>query len=346
MLYGQAAAVAPALNRFAAKAHMVILKDGVAFLLSLLVAAVDFGMAQDSRLPASDSDQYRISVNVDLVMLPVTVVDAHGAFVSGLAKDDFRVVENGVPQEIRLFRHEDVPVTAGLVVDSSGSMWSKLPEVGAAALTFARSSNKEDEMFVVDFNEKVALALPEGVPFTDQVDQLKGAFSRIRAVGKTALYDAVAVALEQLKKGHWDKKILLVVSDGGDNASHLTQNEMMTLAENSNAIIYTIGIFDDNDPDRNPRALGQLAKMTGGIAFFPETVANVESVCQQIAKDIRNQYSIGYVPANRKMDGTYRSVRVTASAPDHRKLIVRTRAGYRATLQAQSTISPDDNLKP
>lgn len=297
----------------------------------LLVAFTSLGLCQESGPPANKlADEYRIPVDVNLVVLPVTVRERNGGFVSGLKRDNFRVFENGAEQEIKNVFHEDIPVTAGLVVDSSGSMRTKLPEVAAAALTFARSSNKRDEMFVVKFNEKVSMGLPDGVAFTDQEYQLDAAFSKIVANGKTALYDAISLALEHLRKGQWSKKVLIVVSDGGDNASRLSRDQVMALARHSNAIIYTIGLFDEDDPDRNPGVLNQLAKISGGEAFFPEMTREAVAICKQIAVDIRNQYTIEYIPRNQQMDGTYRAIRVAVSAPGRRRLIVRTRAGYTA----------------
>ena len=164
-------------------------------------------------------DSFTISVSVDMVVLHATVRDRRGILVSGLGKDDFQVYEDGVLQQIESFSHEDIPVTVGLVVDNSGSMRPKRSEVIAASLAFARSSNAEDQIFVVSFNEKVSFGLPADTPFTDKVDQLESALSKTAADGQTALYDAVAAALDHLKKGDRDKKVLIVISDGGDNAS-------------------------------------------------------------------------------------------------------------------------------
>lgn len=183
-------------------------------------------------------------------------------------------------------------------------------------------------MFVVNFNEKVSFALPENTPFTDQVAQLEVALSRITARGETALYDAVAAALEHLKKGNRDKKVLIIISDGGDNASKHKLTEIMTLAGQPDAIIYTIGIFDEQDADRNPGVLKRLAKDTGGEAFLPESLKDVAPICERIAHDIRNQYTIAYVPTNRNRDGSYRVIQVKATAPGRGRLPVRTRTGY------------------
>jgi len=273
-------------------------------------------------------DEYTIRVDVDVVVLRAAAQDRKHSLVSGLTKDDFQVYEDGVLQPIKYFSHEDIPVTVGLVVDNSGSMGPKRADVIAAALLFARSSNPQDEMFVVNFNEKVSFALPGSIPFTDQISQLEVALSRIRAQGETALYDAVAAALDHLKKGSRDKKVLIVISDGGDNASKQKLAEMMAMVGQPGAIIYTIGIFDNQDADRNPGVLKRLAQDTGGEAFLPESSKEVASICEKIARDIRSQYTIAYVPTNRKRDGTYRSVQMKASAPGRGRLSVRTRTGY------------------
>ena len=191
---------------------------------------------------------------------------------------------------------------------------------------------------MVNFNERVSFGLPVNTPFTDQVAQLEVALSRIRAQGETALYDAVAAALEHLKMGNRDKKVLIIISDGGDNASNHKLAEIVAMVGQPDVIIYTIGIFDDQDSDRNPGVLKRLAKDTGGEAFLPESSKDVAPICEKIAHDIRNQYTIAYVPTNRKRDGTYRVIQVKASAPGRGRLSVRTRTGYFAP--SQSAASP------
>jgi len=297
----------------------------------LVIALSNWARSQEpSPAPSRPGDEYTIRANVDLVVLHTTAQDRHNVLVSGLNQDDFQVYEDGVLQPIKYFSHEDVPVTVGLVVDNSGSMKPKRNDVIAAALAFARSSNPQDQMFVVNFNERVSFGLADNIWFTDQVAQLQVALSRVAADGETALYDAIAAALEHLKKGNRDKKVLIVVSDGGDNASKHKLAEIMALAGQPGAIIYTIGIFDDQDPDRNPGVLKRLAKETGGEAFLPESLTDITPICERIARDIRNQYTIAYVPTNRKRDGTYRGVQVKASALGHGRLSVRTRTGYYA----------------
>lgn len=305
------------------------------FFLIVLQGAARF--PQREPLPPRQGARDTIRVNVDLVVLHATVQNRNRALVSGLGKENFQVYEDGVLQQISSFSHEDIPVTVGLVVDNSGSMGPKHAEVIAAALAFARSSNPEDQMFVVHFNENVWFGLPGNTPFTDQEAQLKAGLSRINADGLTALYDATAAALEHLKGGKWDKKVLIMISDGADNASQHKRDQIMTLAAQSDAIIYTIGLFKEGDSDRNPGVLKQLARATGGEAFLPQSLRKVVPICEQIARDIRNQYTITYVPTNAKQDGAYRAIEMKAVAPGYRRLTVRTRAGYYARLQPPST---------
>jgi VWFA-related protein len=296
-------------------------------LLLLGLAAIADAPAQ----PASsrqDPGPYRITVNVDLVLLHVTVRDRGGRFAPDLAERDFEVYEDGARQSIRLFLHEDIPVTVGLVVDHSGSMHRKLHEVMAAAGIFVRSSNQDDEMFVVNFNENVNLGLPGGIRFTNRPDALESAILNAPAKGQTALYDAVVMALGHLQAGSRDKKVLIVISDGADNASTLGLPDLLKRAGQSSAVVYTIGIFEPDDPERSPDVLRQLARATGGEAFFPEELKDVVVICKRVAREIRNQYTIGYVPDRPVQPGTYRSIRVIAGAAGRGKLSVRTRSGY------------------
>jgi Ca-activated chloride channel homolog len=309
-----------------------------AALLFFLIVLPGFSQPRESwqsppRPNNQGDNQDTIKINVDLVVLHATVQNHKGIPVSGLGKEDFQVYEDGVLQEIESFSHEDIPVTVGLVIDNSGSMRPKRAEVITAALAFARASNTKDQIFVVNFNEHVSFGLPANTPFTGKTAQLEFALSKVVADGMTALYDAVAAALEHLKKGDRDKQSLIVISDGTDNASRHNLARIMLLARQSEAIIYTIGIYDRDDPDRNPGSLKQLAKATGGEAFLPGSVKNIVQICERIARDIRNQYTITYVPKDIKYDGKYRVIQVKAGAPGRGRLMVRARAGYYAPLR-------------
>lgn len=273
------------------------------------------------------------STTVDLVVLHPSVRDHKGRFVADLRKENFQVFENGAPQTIRVFQHEDVPVAVGLVVDNSGSMGPKRKDVTAAAESFARSSNPRDEMFIVNFNERVSLGLPGTKLFSASAAELEKALNGVPATGETALYDAIDSALARLKQATLDKKVLIVISDGGDNASHRTLAHTLDAAGRSDAVIYTVGLFDENDEDRNPGVLKKIAGATGGETYLPREPGEVVPICRRIAADIRNQYTIGYVPSGRNPDGAYRAVRVTANGPHGEKCVVRTRAGYIASIR-------------
>ena len=282
------------------------------------------------RPPASgDQEAFKISVDVDWVVLQATVRDRGGHTVAKLGQQDFEVFEDGRPQEIRLFRKEDTPVTVGLIIDHSGSMREKLADVTSGARAFVRSSNSNDQMFVVNFNERVSLGLPAGMHFSDSAEQLGNAIWASDARGKTALYDGVIEGLARLQKGNSDKKVLLVISDGGDNASKAGLDRVLKIAEHSNATIYAIGIFDADDSDKNPKVLNRLARESGGEAFFPHQISETVQICERIARDIRDQYTIGYLSTNNK-DGVYHKIRLAAKAQGTEKLSVRTRAGYSA----------------
>jgi len=278
---------------------------------------------------------YTLKKDVDLVVLHATVEDAKGAFVSDLQEQNFKVYENKAEQKISVFRREDVPVTMGLVVDNSGSMREKRAEVNAAAITFVKTSNPQDEVFVVNFNDEFYLDLDKD--FTNDPKELQEALERIDSRGSTALYDAVIGSLDHLKKGHKDKKVLLVVTDGDDDASRKSFEYTVKAAQNSNALIYAVGVFSDYDQSHDKRMvrhskkiLTELAESTGGAAYFPDTLDDVAPVCAQIARDIRNQYTLGYYPSNTAKDGTYRLVHVEVNGRGRGKLTVRTRTGYYA----------------
>jgi Ca-activated chloride channel homolog len=303
---------------------------GTAVILSAAAIAV-VGWDQKKQ-PAAEKQRevpqdYTIRTTSRLVLLDVSVKDPEGGFVSGLTKDNFKVLENGKQQEITQFANADIPVTVGLVVDESGSMRPKKPQVVTAALAFIQASNPQDEIFVINFNERARRGLPDIVPFSDNLDMLRAALWNGIPEGRTALYDALEMALHQLDMGRRDKKTLVLISDGGDNISQHKLPDVMHDVLTSLATIYTIGIFDDDDPDKNPGVLNQLAHVSGGSAYFPKALDEIAPVCKQIAKDIRTRYTIGYIPSsdNGKPE---RHVKVIASAANRAKLIVRTRTSY------------------
>lgn len=320
--------------------------------LALLLTALPCARAQNPLPPLAPSNpppppgyetpsqqtlpQHKLKADVDLVVLHVTVSDERGQFVSDLKQANFRVFEEKAEQKISLFSRDDIPVTMGLVVDNSGSMREKREQVNAAAMTFVRTSNPHDEAFVVNFNDEYYLDT-EG-DFTSDQKELNDALSRIDTRGSTALYDAVIGSLEHLKKGHKDKRVLLVVTDGDDDASRKSFEDTIKAAQRSNAAIYTIGVFSDDDRKNDKRmvrhskkVLTDLALATGGEAYFPDSLDQVTPTCEQVAREIRNQYTLGYYPTNTARDGTFRTVHVDVTPPRGRgKLLVRTRTGYYA----------------
>ena len=275
------------------------------------------------------SGVFKIQTDVELVLLDVSVKDPDGGYVSGLTKEQFQVYENGVPQKVSHFTVADEPVTIGMVMDDSGSMGPRRSSLIAAGGAFAEASNPQDQIFVVNFNDKVWRGLPESVPFTDDVDLLRAALSKNKPEGRTALYDAIVYALKHLESGTRDKKTLVVVSDGGDTCSTHTLKEVLRLIQESRATIYTVGIFDPEDPEANTGVLKRIASISGGECFLLQELDPILPVCQKIAKDIRNRYTIGYLPVRANDKGGERKIRVAASSTEHKKMIVRTRTGYR-----------------
>ncbi|MDE3180366.1 MAG: VWA domain-containing protein, partial [Acidobacteriota bacterium] len=313
----------------------------------LLLGGGAAAQTQPSATPAQtpsvekENGQYVIHTSTNLVVLHATVLNNKGQMIDDLGKEDFRVYENGVVQKLAVFSHSDIPVTMGIVIDDSGSMRDKRPSVNAAAMTFVKTSNPHDQVFVVNFNDVYYVDTPGN--FAANQEQLDAALDKIDSRGGTALFDAVVASLDHLKLGNRDKKVLLVITDGNDNSSRYTFPQMIKYAEKSNAVIYTIGLIggDDNSGglfhihsggDRHAKkVLEEMAEATGGKAFFPKSLATVDSICEHIAHEIRDQYTLAYYPTNTARDGSFRPVRVEAFFPNSRKrLIVRTRPGYYA----------------
>jgi Ca-activated chloride channel family protein len=292
--------------------------------------------------PQAQTDQgHHIKQNVDMVVVHATVTDDKGEFISDLGQDNFRVYEDRIEQRISVFTHQDVPVTMGLVIDNSGSMREKRSQVNAAALSFVKTSNPQDEVFVVNFNDEYYLDLNED--FTSDTKELDEALGRIDSRGSTALYDAVIGSLDHLRKGHKDKRVLLVITDGDDDASRKSLEYTVKASQESDAAIYAIGVFSDDDRKNDKKmvrhskkVLTQLADSTGGMAYFPDSLDEVTSICEQVARDIRNQYTLGYYPTNTAKDGSFRTVQVQLTPPHGRgKLNVRSRTGYYAQKVSQ-----------
>lgn len=278
---------------------------------------------------------YTLKKNVDMVRLPVSIVDNKGNFVPGLEEDNFRILENNNPQKISAFTHEDIPVTVGLVIDNSGSMRSKRARVNEAAMDFIKTSNPQDQSFVVNFNDEFYLDMDQD--FTNDPKILKAALERIDSRGGTALYDAILGSMGHLEKGTREKKVLLVVTDGEDHdSSHRDLSYLVQKLQESSVEIYAVGLFTKGDDSRGEvregtRALEAIARASGGEAFFPKTMDDVDSVCLRIAQDIRAQYTIGYYPSDAARDGTFRTLKVElVGVKHHGKLSVRARPGYYA----------------
>ena len=290
------------------------------------------------------SQDFTLRVNSDLVVLEAGVTDPRGANVPDLKLADFRVYEDGRLQTIRQFSAEERPATIALVVDNSGSMRPKRPEVITAALGMIEASNPDDEVFVVNFNDSATLGLPPEMPFSGDIAELRRALSIGRAQGRTALNDAMILAIEHLAQGKWDKKALLLVSDGGDNSSQHTSKDVLAAIEHAQAIVYTIGLFDPEDPDRNPGALRRLTDISGGKAYLPERTDEIVGICQSIAHDIRSRYTLAYVPSAESHPGVVHRIKVVARSDSGTKLLVRTRTSY--AIRPDSTAALEDRTPP
>src|SRR5277367_2619855 len=303
------------------------------FLLSPAFAQIPIPTAQPlppGQDPNAGKQGSVVKVDVNLVVLHTTVLDDRGRFADGLKEEYFRVFEDKGEQKLSVFKREDVPVSMGLVIDNSGSMRDKRPRVNEAAITLVEASNKQDEAFVVNFNDDFYLDLDKD--FTNSVPELKEALERIDSRGSTALYDAIIGSLDHLKKASKDKRILLIVTDGEDNTSRNSLEKTLREIQKTDTVIYTIGLLGDETKKgktKAKRALQQIAQASGGLAFFPENVEDVHAICEQVAHDIRNQYTLGYYPTNERNDGSYRTVQVEVIPPRGRgKLVARTRNGY------------------
>ncbi len=307
------------------------------------LAAAALWSQTPAKPPEPTAQDAIIRTDVRIVPLYITVLDHNGHQVLDLQQQAFTVTENGVKQTIQRFKREDVPVAMGLIVDNSGSMRDKRAKVEDAALTLARESNPEDEVFIVNFNDEAYLDLDPGMDFTSDVKVMERALTRIDSKGGTLLYGTIKMSIDYLKeKAHKDKKVLVVITDGEDNASEpLTLENTVKISQQSEVLIYTVGLLaeDSRSEARNARhALEELAQATGGESYFPKELAEVDTVAHQVARDIRSQYIVQYSPSNEAMDGSYRQIKVSVNAPG--RPTVRTRSGYYATPDRQSPPPP------
>jgi Ca-activated chloride channel homolog len=262
----------------------------------------------------------------ELVVLPVVVLDKRGGLVSELGRERFAVYDNGRRREISLFTNDDAPVTVGLVIDNSGSMAPKMPEVIVGATAFARLSNPEDELFTLAFNDSVVESGSRSFLTAADGPALESQLRSMVPHGQTALYDALAAGLDRVEQSAQARKALVLMSDGGDNASRATLKDVLARARRSNVTIFSIGLFDDADPDRNPGVLKSLAESTGGERFLPRSPSLLLQACTRIARELRSGYTIGFIPTER--DGAFHRIHVAVEPDNGGKLSVRTRPGY------------------
>ena len=313
------------------------LKAGAALVfLTLLTCALSLGAQRQS---SSDRPQLEVSphiigVDVDIVLATVTVTDRNGRFVTGLEKENFKIQEDKVPQEIKYFSSEDIPLSVGIILDVSGSMKDKLKTAVEAAITFMKGGSPDDEYFLVEFADK-----PEdAADFTNDISKIQSRFMFSKAKGRTALYDAVYMGLNKLEKGNNAKRALLLITDGEDNRSRYTFSNVRDFVKEKDVQMYAIGITNgwaDSSAEQGRSLLRDLAAISGGNSFFPNSITNLENICRTIATELKYQYVIGYQSSNTAKDGDWRKIKVTAEYPNN-KLTVRAKAGYYGPTESKS----------
>ncbi len=301
------------------------------FALILLAGLAGLTQAQAPPAPQDDVPLYRADAR--LVLLHASVTDKKGRLVTDIPQSAFKIFEDGVEQPIKLFRREDVPVSMGILVDNSGSMSNKRTRVAAAALELVKQSNPDDEVFIVNFNDDTHF----DQPLTSNIGKLQAALARMEARGGTAMRDALSKSIDYVKKnGKKDKKVLVVVTDGNDNSSDVTQAQVLRQAQSSDVLIYSIGLLSEEDRREArsaKRALKALAEASGGLEYYPESLSDIQEITPRVAHEIRNQYILGYTSSNPALDGTFRQIKVTVTGFGHPT--VRTRNGYYATPTAR-----------
>jgi len=295
-------------------------------LLVFVLAALAAVLAP--RAKAQEDPEATFKTGTRLVVLYCGVFDRQGRMVTDLPRSAFKVYENNVEQKVRVFRREDVPISLGLVIDNSGSMRGKRQKVETAAVRLVKSSKRQDEVFIVNFNDDAYL----DVPFTAEIVKMEEGVSRIDSRGGTALRDAMSMSIDYLRSdAKKDKKVILAVTDGNDTASvGITLEKLVEKAQKSGVLIYTIGILGEEDKreaKKAKRAMDALTRASGGASYYPDSADEVDAMADQVANDIRNQYVIAYSPSNQNLDGSYRQIKVNAGS----RYSVRTRSGYYAT---------------
>jgi Ca-activated chloride channel homolog len=295
----------------------------------VLIAGI--ALAQAPPAPQDDVPLYRSDAR--LVLLHASVVDKNGKLLTNIPQSAFKILEDGVEQQLRLFRREDVPVSMGIIVDNSGSMTSKRARVAAAALEMVKQSNPDDEIFIVNFNDDTHF----DQPLTNDVKKLQAALARMEARGGTAMRDALSKSITYVKKnGKKDKKVLVVITDGNDNSSDVTFDQLIRQAQNSEVLIYSIGLLNEEEAGQAKAAkksLKALADASGGLDYYPKSTSDVEEITPRVAHEIRNQYILGYTSSNQVFDGSFRQIKVTVTG--FGRPTVRTRNGYYATPTAR-----------
>lgn len=298
-------------------------------LRSSLFLALAAAVLLPAQTPPPQEEAPTFSLDTKLVVLHASVVDKNGKLVTNIPQSGFKVFENNVEQPLKIFNREDVPVSMGIIIDNSGSMREKRPKVAAAAVDLVKASNPEDEVFIVDFNDVAYL----DAPFTNNIKKLEQVLDKIDTRGGTAMRDAISMSIDYAKEsGKRSKKVLLVITDGNDNTSNETLEQLIRKARQSEVLIYCIGLLNEEEPREAraaKRALKALAEASGGLDYYPKTLSEVETITPQIAHEIRNQYILAYSPTNQALDGSFRQIKVTVKAPGNPT--VRTRNGYYAT---------------
>ena len=301
-------------------------------LLSSLLLSSCLLFPQSAKPPAAaqpPGDDLIFHSDTRLVVLPISVADKNGKLVTDLQQKAFKVYENGAEQPIKIFKREDVPISLGIIIDNSGSMKEKRQKVETASMDLVKASNKQDEVFIVNFNDDAWL----DVPFTSDIKSLEDGVAKIDSRGGTAMRDAINLSMDYLKKeGKRQKKVLLVITDGNDNASTISLEKLVNRAQQDEVLIYAIGLLNEEEHREAKiakRALDALTRESGGLSFYPKGVAEVDELTLQVAHEIRNQYTIAYSPTVQAMDGSFRQIKVTVNGPGHP--VVRTRTGYYAT---------------